>query len=121
MNAHRQHDLINRGIGASVLRRHQFGGNRERRRDREAETEAGDQAQDEQLLEICARAGSSRVHNVLRMTPTCMTARRLMRSDIAAAAKPPMTTRKVGHSGKRTHRVGAQMQRNFGEHQQRAR
>ena len=46
----RQHDLVDRAIGAPMLRRHQLGGDRERRRDRKAETDAGQQADDDQLL-----------------------------------------------------------------------
>ncbi len=59
-----EHDLVDRGVGAAVLRRHQLGGDGERRRDREAEPDAGDQAQHQQLREIlcpqdqqCAQRG----------------------------------------------------------------
>ena len=46
----RQADLVDRAVGAPVLRRHQFGGDRERRGDRKAEPDAGQQADDDQLL-----------------------------------------------------------------------
>ena len=48
----RQHDFINRAIGAAMLRRHQLGRDRERRRDRKAQTDAGQQAQCDQFLGI---------------------------------------------------------------------
>ena len=41
---------IDRAIGAPVLRRHQLGGNRERRRDGKSHADAGDEADGDQLL-----------------------------------------------------------------------
>ena len=45
----RQHDLVYRAVGAAVLGRHQFGGDRERRRHGKSRAETGQQADDEQL------------------------------------------------------------------------
>ena len=45
-----QRHLIDRAIGAPVLRRHQFGGDRERGRDGAARADAGQQTHDDQLL-----------------------------------------------------------------------
>ena len=47
-----QRHFIDRAIGAPVLRRHQFGGDRERRRNDAAGAEAGQQTQDDQLLGV---------------------------------------------------------------------
>ena len=45
-----QHDLVDCAVGASMLCRHQFGSDREGRRDGKAHADAGDQADDDQLL-----------------------------------------------------------------------
>ena len=44
---------------------------------------------------VCA-SGISRVKNVLKTTPICITVLRLMRSEIAEAAKAATTTKRVG-------------------------
>src|SRR5215831_9709947 len=63
----------------------------------------------------------SRVHNVLRITPICITVKRLTRSDIAAAAKPPSTTTKVGATASQRTSSGGEVQWCLGQDEERAR
>ena len=116
---HGEHGFVNRGIGAPMLRRHQLGGDRKRRRDRKAEKEAGYQPQDEQLLETMREQDQKRaqgtendpdLHHRHAADPIGHPRRRKAADD----------DEESGPGGQRANRVGIHMQRSLGEHQQRA-
>ena len=93
-----QHDFIYRAIRAAVLRRHQFGRDRKRGGNGEAQTDAGDKAQDRSgCSAVCASGISNGEQRARSTTPICMISLRLQsvgerRGDEAADD----TTRKVG-------------------------
>jgi len=91
----RQHYLVDRPVCPPMLGRHQLGGDRKRRRDVKPNPMPVIRRRISSCSKFCDTK-ISRVHNVLRITPICITVKRLTRSDIAAAAKPPRTTTKVG-------------------------
>ena len=100
-----------------MLGRHQFGGDRKRRRDRKAEKKAGDEAQDQQLFETVYQQDQQGAERAEDDTDLHY-----------GQAADPVGHRRRGKAadddqesrpgGECAHRIGVHMQRRFGEHQQ---
>ena len=115
----RQRHLIDCAVSAPVLRRHQFGGDRERRRDGAAGTEAGQEAQDDQLLGVLhqrdqqgeERGGDHPDQHHGLAAPVIGHRRGREAADAQHEGRADGEPADVGPG---------QMQRRFGQHQQRA-